>query len=166
MAMRDTKSGPSEEGSYQAPTASMFPGEMPSFQAGASKIFKAFFPLGGNSNFSRQFSFKVKFCFIDSIKEGTEKGKGKVIPLASNDNFEEAKSFKRLHYINTSDIHKLQVHLNQLMPALRIAEALTFDRAKITTFLKMIDKIFATHNIIKDQKRKQWVLNYSLPSIA
>ena len=31
MATRDTKSGSPEKGSYQAPTAGMFPGGMPSF---------------------------------------------------------------------------------------------------------------------------------------
>ena len=31
MATQDTKSKPLKEGSYQAPTTSMFPSEMPSF---------------------------------------------------------------------------------------------------------------------------------------
>tara|TARA_R110002060_G_scaffold1595_5_gene3093 strand:- start:1175 stop:1285 length:111 start_codon:yes stop_codon:yes gene_type:complete len=34
------------------------------------------------------------------------------------------------------------------MPAFRIIEALTFDGVKITIFLKTIDKMFATYNII------------------
>ena len=41
------------------------------------------------------------------------------------------------------------------MPTPKIAKALTFDEIKITAFLKIINKIFATHNIIKDQKKKQ-----------
>ena len=53
MATRDIKSESLEKGSYQAFIANMFPSEMPSFQAGAFKVFEASFPLGGNSNFSR-----------------------------------------------------------------------------------------------------------------
>lgn len=41
------------------------------------------------------------------------------------------------------------------MLAPKIAEALTFDEAKITAFLKIINKIFATHDIIRDQEKKQ-----------
>ena len=41
------------------------------------------------------------------------------------------------------------------MPALKTAKASTFDKAKITAFFKIIDRMFATHNIIKDQKKKQ-----------
>ena len=37
----------------------------------------------------------------------------------------------------------------------KIAKAFTFDEAKITAFLKIINKMFITHNIIKDQKKKQ-----------
>ena len=37
----------------------------------------------------------------------------------------------------------------------KTAKALTFNEAKITAFLKTINKIFATYNIIKDQKKKQ-----------
>ena len=48
------------------------------------------------------------------------------------------------------------------MLAFEIAEAFTFNEAKIITFFKIIDKIFATHDIIKDQKKKQWILNYLL----
>ena len=80
---------------------------MLSFQAKASKVFKAFFPLKGNSNFFEQSDFEIKFHFIDSIKESTGKGKRKVISLASDNSFEGAGSFKRSHYIDTSDIHKL-----------------------------------------------------------
>ena len=80
---------------------------MPSFQVGASKVFEASFPLRENSNFSRQSSSKVKFCFTDSAKGGFKKSKGKVTSLALNDDFERIGSFKRLHYINISNIYKL-----------------------------------------------------------
>ena len=80
---------------------------MPSFQVGASKVFEASFPLRENSNFSRQSSSKVKFCFTDSAKGGFKKSKGKVTPLTSDSGFKEARLSERLHYINTSDIHKL-----------------------------------------------------------
>ena len=39
------------------------------------------------------------------------------------------------------------------MLAFKIARAFTFDEAKITAFFKMIDKIFAMYDIIKDQKK-------------
>ena len=52
------------------------------------------------------------------------------------------------------------------MLALETAEALTFDGAKITAFLKTIDRMFATYDIIGNQKKKQWILDYSLPLIA
>ncbi|MAD84069.1 MAG: hypothetical protein CL912_13995 [Deltaproteobacteria bacterium] len=90
----------------------MFPGEMLNFQVGISKVFKAFFFLGRNSNFSKQFSFRIRFRFIDSAEEGFRKSKEKVTPLASDGGFGGAGSFERLYYINTSDIHKLQVYLN------------------------------------------------------
>ena len=105
--MRDTKSGPPEEGNYQAPIASIFFGGMLSFQAGAFKVSKAFLPLERNSNFSRQSGFKVKSRFTNNTKGSIGKGKGKVTPLASDGGFEGAGFFERLHYINTSDIHKL-----------------------------------------------------------
>jgi len=80
---------------------------MPSFQARASKIFKAFFLLRGNSNSFEQFGSKVRSRFIDSAEEGLGKSKGKVTPLTSNNNFKRARLFKRSHYINTFNIHKL-----------------------------------------------------------
>lgn len=40
------------------------------------------------------------------------------------------------------------------MPAFRIAGIPTFDGAKIITFFKTINRIFATHDIIEDQKKK------------
>ena len=52
------------------------------------------------------------------------------------------------------------------MPTPKIAKAPTFDGAEITAFFKMINKMFATHDITKDQKKKQWVLNYLLPLIT
>ena len=52
------------------------------------------------------------------------------------------------------------------MLAFRIAGTLTFDGAKIITFFKTINRIFATHDITGNQERKQWVLNYSFPSVA
>ena len=52
------------------------------------------------------------------------------------------------------------------MLAFRIAGTLTFDGAKIITFFKTINRIFATHDITGDQEKKQWVLNYLLPLIA
>ena len=110
--MRDTKSGPFEEGNYQASTASMFFGEMPNFQAEAFRIFKAFLLLKGNSNFSEQSGFGVKSRFTDSAEKGFGKSKGKVTPLASDGGFRGAKPFKKPHYIDTSNIHRLQVHLS------------------------------------------------------
>ena len=107
MATQDTKSGPSEKGSYQAPTTSIFLSEMPSFQAGTSKVFKASLPLGRNSNFFGQSGFGIKSRFIDNAKKGFGKSKEKVTPLTSNDDFEKAGPFKRSHYINISDIYKL-----------------------------------------------------------
>mgnify|MGYP003630034511 CR=1 FL=1 len=112
MATRDTKSKSPKKGNYQAPTAGMFPNEMPNFQAEASKVSKAFLPLKGNNNFSKQFSSKIKSRSTDNAKEGFGKSKEKITSLASNSDFGEAKPFKRLHYINTSNIHRLQVHLN------------------------------------------------------
>ena len=109
---QDIKSGPLKEGSYQTLITGMFSGGMLSFQAGVFKVFEAFLPLRGNSNFSKQSGFKVKSCFTDNIKKGTKKGKGKVTLLASNGGFEEAGPSKKPHYINTFDIHKLQVHLS------------------------------------------------------
>ena len=90
----------------------MFPGEMLNFQVGISKVFKAFFFLGRNSNFSKQFSFRIRFRFIDSAEEGFRKSKEKVTPLASDGGFRGAKPFKKPHYIDTSNIHRLQVHLS------------------------------------------------------
>ena len=109
---RDIKSGSLKKRSYQVPIASIFSSEMLSFQVGAFKVFKAFLLLKGNSNFFKQFSFKVKFRFTDSAKEGFEKSKGKVTPLASDGDFGRAGPFKKPHYIDTSNIHKLQVHLS------------------------------------------------------
>ena len=52
------------------------------------------------------------------------------------------------------------------MPALEIAGIPMFDGAEITAFFKTIDKMFATHDIIGDQEKKQWVLDYLLPLVA
>jgi len=41
------------------------------------------------------------------------------------------------------------------MPIFGIAGAFTFNEAKIIAFFKTINKIFATHNIIGNQKKKQ-----------
>ena len=90
----------------------MFPSGMPNFQIGASRVSKASFLLKGNSNFFKQFSFEVRSRSINSAKGGSRKSKGKVTSLALNGGFEGARSSERLHYINTSDIHKLQVYLN------------------------------------------------------
>ena len=107
MATRDTKSKSPKKGNYQAPTAGMFPNEMPNFQAEASKVSKAFLPLKGNNNFSKQFSSKIKSRSTDNAKEGFGKSKEKITSLASNSNFEEAESFEKSHYIDIFDIHKL-----------------------------------------------------------
>ena len=40
------------------------------------------------------------------------------------------------------------------MPTFEIARAPTFDGAEITAFLKTIDRMFATHDIIRDQEKK------------
>ena len=112
IAMRDIKSGSLEEGNYQALTADMFPSEMPSFQAGASRISEASLPLRGNSNFFRQSSFEIRSRSTDSAEGSSGKSKGKVIPLASDGGFRGAGPSERPHYIDTSDIHKLQVHLS------------------------------------------------------
>ena len=107
MATQDIKSGPLEEESYQALTASMFPSRMPSFQARAFRVAETSFPLRGNSNFSRQSGFEIKFYSIDSAKKSFGKGKGKVTSLTSDDGFEGAGPSERPHYIDTSNIHKL-----------------------------------------------------------
>ena len=52
------------------------------------------------------------------------------------------------------------------MLTLKIARAFIFNKIKITAFFKMINRIFATHDIIKDQKKKQWVLDYLFPLVA
>ena len=112
MATQNIKSKSFKEGSYQVLTANIFLSEMLSFQAGAFRIFKASLFLKGNSNFFKQSGFGIRFCFIDSAKGGFRKGKGKVTSLVSNGGFEEAGSFKKSHYINTSNIHKFQVYLS------------------------------------------------------
>ena len=60
MAIRDTKSGPSEEGSFQVPTTGKFPGGMPNLQAGAAAFAETSTPpLGGNEDFSGRSGFGV-----------------------------------------------------------------------------------------------------------
>jgi len=71
------------------------------------KSLKLLFFLKRNSNFFRQFGFGIKFRFTNSAKESFGKSKGKVTLLALNNDFKRAGSFKKLHYIDTSDIYKL-----------------------------------------------------------
>ena len=80
---------------------------MLSFQVGAFKVFKASLLLRRNNNFSKQSSFGIKSRSTNSAEKGTGKSKGKITPLASNDDFEKVEPSKRPHYINTSDIYKL-----------------------------------------------------------
>ena len=127
---------------------------MPSFQAGAFKVSKASFFLKENNNFFRQSDSGIKFRSIDNAERSFGKSKEKIIPLALNGGFEGARFFKKSHYIDIFDIHKLQVHLNQLMLAFGIAKALTFDEVKITAFLKTINKMFAIYDITEDQEKK------------
>tara|TARA_R110002060_G_scaffold62078_2_gene71496 strand:+ start:451 stop:774 length:324 start_codon:yes stop_codon:yes gene_type:complete len=106
MVTRNTKSKLPKKGSYQVSIASIFFDGMLNFQVGASKVFEAFFSLKGNSNFSKQSGFGIRSHFINSAKGNFGKSKGKVIPLASDDDFEKAKPFEKPHYINTFNIHK------------------------------------------------------------
>jgi hypothetical protein len=140
MATDNTKNSPPGGDNFQAPLTDSAPGG----------------PSGSLSTDSRT-SFPGMFT----------KGKGKLTtPSEDGDSVTGTQDAKDNFITDAAGYGRLQVTLNQPMPIPRTAGAPYFEGPEATSFLRTVDRMFSTHNIAGTKERKQWILDYSHPSVA